>query len=50
MKPTVSVIRYFRPSCSNPRVVGSSVSNSLSSTDTPEPVSAFRSVDLPTFV
>ena len=38
------------PSCSKPRVVGSSVSNRRSSTETPAPVSAFRSVDLPTFV
>ena len=35
MKPTVSVTRYLRPSCSNPRVVGSSVSNRRSSTETP---------------
>ena len=32
------------------RVVGSSVSNSLSSMDASAPVSAFSSVDLPTFV
>jgi hypothetical protein len=38
------------PSCSKPRVVGSSVSNSRSSTERSAPVSAFRSVDLPTFV
>ena len=34
MKPTVSVMRYLRPSYSKPRVVGSSVSNSRSSTET----------------
>ena len=38
------------PSCSNARVVGSSVSNRRSSTLTSAPVSAFKSVDLPAFV
>src|SRR3954470_23908676 len=32
MNPTVSVTRYLRPSCSKPRVVGSSVSNRRSAT------------------
>ena len=50
MNPTVSVTRYARPSSRNARVVGSSVSKSRSSTRTSEPVRAFRSVDLPTFV
>ena len=50
MKPTVSVPGSACPSCSKPRVVGSSVSKSRSSTDTSAPVRAFRSVDLPTFV
>ncbi len=47
MNPTVSVTRYRLPSCSNPRVVGSSVSKSRSSTEASAPVSAFSSVDLP---
>ena len=50
MKPTVSVSRYRRPSCSNDRVVGSSVSKSRSSMEASAPVSALSSVDLPTFV
>jgi hypothetical protein len=50
MKPTVSVRRYRRPSNSNARVVGSSVSKRRSCTETSAPVNALRSVDLPTFV
>src|SRR5262245_4958843 len=50
MKPTVSVTRYRRPSCSKPRVVGSSVSKSRLWTETSAPVSALSSVDFPTFV
>src|SRR3990172_8638208 len=50
MKPTVSVTRNCFPSCSNARVVGSSVSKRRSSTDAPAPVKVFRRVDLPTFV
>src|SRR5215831_11463063 len=37
MNPTVSVSRYFLPSTSNPRVVGSSVSKSRSRTETAAP-------------
>ena len=50
MKPTVSVSRKRRPSCSKALVVGSSVWKSRSPTPTPAPVSAFSRVDLPAFV
>ena len=50
MNPTVSVMSYRLPMYSNARVVGSSVSNSRSSTVACAPVSAFSSVDFPTLV
>src|SRR5216683_2651649 len=51
MKPTVSVIITSRSRGKRKRrLVGSSVANSLSSTNTSELVSALRSVDLPALV
>src|SRR5258708_6404031 len=50
-KPTVSVSKNSCPPASRMRrVVGSSVAKSLSSASTPDPASAFSSVDLPALV